>query len=867
MAMNIDTVLRIVAKVSGTENLNKLETAILGAEKAAKDARSAFTSVTSSATWQAAAVGAAALGAGLAVSVRTGVEFEKAMSGVAAKVGGTSEEVGELNELAQDLGRKTQFSAKEAAEGMDFLAMAGFKTNEIVAAMPGLLDLAAAGELELGKAADITSNILGGMNMEASETGRVADVLAKAATSSNVSVEMLGETFKVVAPVAAQSGVSLEELAAAAGVLGDAGIQGSEAGTGLRSVLLRLAAPPKEAADALDRLGIATKDSAGNMRPFGDILSDVDRRMKELNLGSGDQLEIQNALYGKTAIASGAILQQAAASGTLTEKLKELIEAQGYGAKTAETMNDNVAGAFKRLQSAIEGFQIALTSGANPALQGVIDGLAGLINVVTDVMKQFPLLSTAVLALSAAFIGLVAVAPFIAAFISIIGSLKAALAVGSIGAAWAGIQTVIIVAVAGMKTALLGFLTWVGGTLVSGLLAFFSGPAGWITLAVIAVGLLVVKFREPIMKFLSWLGGEFEKAMQALGKILYDFFVQPWIDLWNNVLRGPVTAIWEWMKGVLTTAFTALYAIAWQLWVQPWINLWNKVLRGPVTAAWEWIKTQFTAIGNGFNTYVTDPIRNAWTAVTTFLPNAFKAAGAAIKNIWDGIINGIRSVFNGFLQSIANKINGVANRINGLIAQFNKLPGPDISPVPILNIPQFATGGFVRRPTMALIGEGGEPEYVVPQSKVASFANNIVAGRTGQAALKPQSWTDQMRVGHLAPKRGFTSNLEVLAALRRQGISASFSPGQGIIVNRRERLPSSSAGQGSGRFTMAQGASRATPAAPEAPIEINVQTGPIMEFNGQKFVSYDDLERAMRATADGVIGRLRTPAARQALGR
>jgi TP901 family phage tail tape measure protein len=709
MAMNIDTVLRIVAKVSGTENLNKLEKGIMGAEKAAKDARSAFTSVTSSATWQAAAVGAAALGAGLAVSVRTGVEFEKAMSGVAAKVGGTSEEIGKLNELAQDLGRKTQFSAKEAAEGMDFLAMAGFKTNEIVAAMPGLLDLAAAGQLELGQAADIASNILGGLGMKAEETGRVADVLAKAATSSNVSVEMLGETFKVVAPVAAQAGVSLEELAAAAGVLGDAGIQGSEAGTGLRSVLLRLAAPPKEAADALDRLGIATKDSAGNMRPFGDILSDVDRRMKELNLGTGDQLEIQNALYGKTAIASGAILQQAAASGTLTEKLKELIEAQGFGAKTAETMNDNVAGAFKRLQSAIEGFQIALTSGANPALQGVIDGLAGLINVVTDVMKQFPLLSTAVLALSAAFIGLVAVAPFIAAFISIIGSLKAALAVGSIGAAWAGIQTVIIVAVAGMKTALVGFLSWVATTMVPGLLAAL-GPAGWTVLAVAAVVAAAIAFREPITKFLQW---------------LYQSFTNAWVSLGNN-----------------------------------------------------------------------------------------------IRGIWTGIIASISNAFNSFLQNIRNGINAISNQVNRLIRSINQLGGPQLP-----QIPQFAQGGFVRRPTMAVIGEGGEPEYVVPQSKSISFANNIVAGRRGEAAISTAA-------------AGRSSTRIVSAA-------PSFRTTSGSTT-----APST-----------------ATTTTPTGPITINIETGPVMELNGQRYVTYEDMERAMRATAEGVIGRMRTPQARIALGR
>jgi hypothetical protein len=168
-------------------------------------------------------------------------------------------------------------------------------------------------------------------------------------------------------------------------------------------------------------------------------------------------------------------------------------------------------------------------------------------------------------------------------------------------------------------------------------------------------------------------------------------------------------------------------------------------------------------------------------------------------------------------------------------------------------IPQFAKGGFVTRPTLAVVGEGGEDEYMVPQSKAMAFANNIVAGRRGEAAIRTaRTWTDQMNVGHLAPRGGFTNNLQVLAALRQQGIRATVSPGSGMVTSRREGVRSS------GRSAMSI-------AAP--PIAINIQTGPVVEMNGQRYVSYDDLERAMRVTADGVIGRLRTPYARQALGR
>ena len=653
MAVNFDAVLRLAAKVTGLQDIEKLKGALGAVEGTARQARTAFTNVTSSATWQAAAVGAAAIGAGLVVSVRTAMEFEKAMSGVTAKVGGTSEEMAELNQLARDLGRNTQFSATQAAEGMDFLAMAGFKSNEIIAAMPGLLNLAAAGNLDLGAAADIASNILGGMNLKAGETARVADVLAKAATSSNVTVEMLGETFKFVAPVAAAAGVSLEELSAAAGLLGDAGIQASEAGTGLRSVLLRLAAPPTEAAAALDKLGVSTKDAQGNMRPFGDILRDVDRRFKELNLGSADQLAIQGDLFGKTAITTGAILQQAAANGTLDEKTKLLMNSQGAAAKMAETMNDNLAGAFTRLTSAIEGFQIQLVSGSSPALQGLVDGLAGAINVVTDLLERFPLLTTAVLALSAAFIALVALAPFIAAFISVIGSIKLALVGVGFATIMAGWQTVAIVAFAAIKGVIFAFAGWLVSTALPAILAVFSGPVGWTVLAVAAVVAMAIAFREPIMQFFQWLGG--------------------------------------------------ITAEGWRHFTE--------------------------AAGNAFKWLIEQVL-----AMPGRLANGVRAIGQAIGN---GIASAVRSILTTMFNWIRSKINGAVNAINLLIRAANKVPGISI-PV-ITHIPTFAQGGTVDRPTLLMAGEGGEREYIVPESKMAAASSRFLGGARGASVIPSSS--------------------------------------------------------------------------------------------------------------------------------
>src|SRR5699024_449046 len=158
---------------------------------------------------------------------------------------------------ARELGQTTQFTASQAADGMKYLAMAGLDANEIMAAMPGMLDLAVAGNLDLGTTADIASDTMAAFGLEASEATRVADVLAKTATSSNTNIEMLGDTMKYVAPVARTAGMSLEETSAMAGLLANVGIKSSQAGTTMKSMLLKLANPSAKASNLLSDLGVS----------------------------------------------------------------------------------------------------------------------------------------------------------------------------------------------------------------------------------------------------------------------------------------------------------------------------------------------------------------------------------------------------------------------------------------------------------------------------------------------------------------------------------------------------------------------------------------------------------------------------------
>ena len=238
----------------------------------------------------AAFVGAAGMASGgvafrgLASTVAPGISFDEQMSAVGAisRVNKSSNAFADLRSQALLLGETTQYSASEAAGGMEFLARACFDATEVMGAMPGLLDLAKAGRTELRETADISSNILSAFKMDPSRMGELGDVLTATFTRSNVDLRQLGETMTYVAPAANQLGASIEEASAMAGLLGNVGIQASMAGTQMRALYTRLGSPPKDAADALHALSINTTDAAGNLRSVPDILAEVARKTEHL---------------------------------------------------------------------------------------------------------------------------------------------------------------------------------------------------------------------------------------------------------------------------------------------------------------------------------------------------------------------------------------------------------------------------------------------------------------------------------------------------------------------------------------------------------------------------------------------------------
>ena len=295
----------------------------------------------------------APMGAFAGFSLKTAGDFESAMNKVSAISGSTGETLKALENQAKELGRTTQFSASEAADAMGFLSMAGFDAQKTMAAMPGILDLAAASSTDLATTADIASNILSGLGMEASKTGQLADVMAKATASANLNVLELGEAMKMAAPMADAANLSLEGMTAIMGKMADAGIKGTMAGTAVKAGITKLLNPTKQVSAALDGMGVSVSNSDGSMRNFIDILADLEKA----GAGASEFTRIFGERAGPALLAS---TKQGV--GAIKELKTKLQDAGGTAKTMADTQMKGLNGSIKKLKSAFEGLQLAVAN-------------------------------------------------------------------------------------------------------------------------------------------------------------------------------------------------------------------------------------------------------------------------------------------------------------------------------------------------------------------------------------------------------------------------------------------------------------------------------------------------------------------------
>lgn len=377
-------------------------------------------------------------------AIKATADFEQSMLKVGSVSGATGETLKKLERQARDLGASTQFSAGEAAQGMFYLAQAGFSTDEIMSAIPGTLDLATGAQIELGRASELTADILRGYQISAMETGRVVDLLANTANSTSTDVEGLAQAFKFVGPVASGMKIPIEDTAAAIGLLSNAGLKGAIAGTNLRGAITALLDPTNEARKVLVKLGIPRKrliDAQGNLKNLGDTI----KAFEESGATTADMLEIFGQKVGP---AFAALVSQGSKA---FEKLNvDLKNSRGEARKTAAAYEDSFYGQLEQVKGALEELAITVLKDTG-ILKMLVSGLKQLSDFITKISQVNPKF----LKIGAIFMGILAI---VGPLLAILGPIISGIATVSAAIASAG-----------------------------GVVALLSNPIGWVIAGIVAL--------------------------------------------------------------------------------------------------------------------------------------------------------------------------------------------------------------------------------------------------------------------------------------------------------------------------------------------------------------------------------------------
>lgn len=324
---------------------------------------------------------------GVADTVDTYKDFESMMSSVKAISNANESDFAALTEKAKQMGADTKFSAYESAEAFNYMAMAGWKTKDMMGGIEGIMSLAAASGEDLGSTSDIVTDALTAFGMQASESTHFADVLAQASANANTNVSMLGESFKYVAPVAGTMGYSIEDTSLALGLMANAGIKGSMSGTALKTSIANLASPTANMAAAMDKYGISLTDNEGNMKSLKGVMDNL--RTSLGGLSETEQTAAASTIFGKEAM-SGMLAIINAAEEDYNKLTEAVYNADGASQKMADTMMDNLAGSFELLSGAADEVKMTLGERLSPYLRGAADALAaempGIKQGVTEMM-------------------------------------------------------------------------------------------------------------------------------------------------------------------------------------------------------------------------------------------------------------------------------------------------------------------------------------------------------------------------------------------------------------------------------------------------------------------------------------------------
>ena len=614
-------------------------------------------------------------------AVATTTKFESAMSKVSAISGATGDDLAALTDKAKEMGAKTKFSASESAEAFQYMAMAGWKTEDMLDGIDGIMNLAAADGLDLATTSDIVTDALTAFGLSASDSAHFADVLAKASSSANTNVSMLGESFKYVAPVAGSLGYSAEDTAIALGLMANAGIKGSQSGTALRGALTRLIKPTDDAAALMEEYGLSLTNSDGSMKSLGEVMS-----MLRSNLGDlteAEQAQIAAALFGQEAM-SGMLSIINASDKDFQNLTDQIYGADGAAKQMADTMLDNLSGQLIILKSSLEGAAIAFGELLLPLIKKItsaIQGLVDWVNNLSDRQKAIIVTIAGVLAVvGPIFIIGGKIVKLVGSVMGVIKVLKPAIA--ALNAVMLANPIILIITlIAGLIAALVTLYkknetfrnfvdeTWasiknVVSTVVNALVTFFTetipnalqSAIDWVkNFAHNIATFFTETIPEKISQLFDWFTRIPENIGYALGYALGT--IARWIvDAWNSISEGVPKIIESIGK-----FFSELPGKIWQALLEVIDTLvkW-------ITQAIEWAKTEIPKfILTVVNFYLSLPGK-IWNALLSALDKV-KQWGTQLLSWAKTKIPEVVSSIIGFFKQLPTKIVEVGtNLVKGL---------------------------------------------------------------------------------------------------------------------------------------------------------------------------------------------------------
>ncbi|MEY8366085.1 phage tail tape measure protein [Anaerovoracaceae bacterium 41-7] len=595
----------------------------------------------------------AAIGGIGAASVKVSAEFEASMSQVAATMGMTAEEINngsedykKLEQAARDMGASTKYSASEAAEALNYLALAGYDVDKSIETLPVVLNLAAAGGIELGAASDMVTDAMSALGLETDQAESFVDQMAKTSQKSNTNVAQLGEAILTVGGTAKNLAGGTVELNTNLGILADNGIKGAEGGTKLRNIILSLTAPTDKAAGQMKKLGLEVFDAEGNMRPLNETMGDLDKILSTMS--QGEQTQVLNTIFNKQDLKGvNALL---ANSGERFDELSSYIgNADGAAQDMADTMNNNLSGQLTLLKSALQEAGISI----GEALVPIIKDLVGFIQNLVD---RFNALS-----------------PTAQRIIIIIGGIVAALAptlivIGKLITSVGTIMTVVPKLVTAFGAVKAAFAS-LGATLL-------ANPIVLIVAGITALVAALIYAYKHSEKFRDAVNNAFARVRETVGTIvnaLVTFFTETIPNAWNGFI--------DWCNNFIGSIIGFFANLPERIWnhlletianITKWTTNMNQKAREGVSKAISSIVGYFVNLPGRIRANLTKVIEN----VISWGTNLAAKGKASAKKLTDAVIAGIKSlptkiksvgkeIVTGLWNGITNKVDWIKEKITG----------------------------------------------------------------------------------------------------------------------------------------------------------------------------------------------------------